>query len=443
MNMYNKKNAYFSRIMAIALPIIISSLISQVQMLIDKIFLGRLDITCMSAVGNASSPIWTSMNTIFTLSVGANILASQAIGAGDDRRARKVLAALYRFNNVLAAFWFLFWLLGSPVVFRLMGVGPDVIDMSISYARIFSPILLITGLSSAMACTLQVNERTRFLVVYGLVRSGLNVVLDYLLIFGRCGLPAMGVSGAALATTLAEFAGVVVALVYVCREKTFRVKPSLKEIAGAEFPVYFQSMKLGVPYAVEDFAWNLGNLFLIVMLNRVSQVAAGIYTIVFSVELLPICVFGGLGQATTTLSGQEAGARNPRGIQRIVGLSMRVCMILSAVILAFFMIFPEPIMGCFTADQSIIAASVGYLMIVGVDLFPKAGNIVIGAGIRGFGDTLWMLKTQLVGTVFVIAGSAVLVLGMGCGMTALFWLIVADEGFRSLLNYWRLRRVAV
>ena len=99
-------------------------------------------------------------------------------------------------------------------------------------------------------------------------------------------------------------------------------------------------------------------------------------------------------------------------------------------------------MRAFTTDKTVIAAAVVYLLIVGIDLFPKAGNIVIGSGIRGYGDTKWMLKTQICGTIFVVAGSAILVLGFKLGMTALFWLVVADETLRCALNYTKLIRIS-
>ncbi len=436
------KEKYWSRILKLALPIMINNVIAQIQMLIDKIFLGRLELTCTSAVGNATSPMWTTMSTIFSLTLGGTILISQAVGANDINRAKSIMASVFKYINVLSVFWFMIWMFGAPIIFRIMKVDVTVIDMSIQYARYYAPVFLITGITSSIGSLLQVSERTRILVVYGIIRSGLNILLDYCFIFGNLGFPRMEVAGAALATTIAEYVGIVFVMLYVIFNKKLIIKPSFNMILSAKWNLFWASVKVGIPAALEDFAWNLGNLFLIVMLNVVSPEAAGVYTIIFSVELLPVAVISALGQATVTLSGQEVGKKNYRGVRTIVKLSAIVCAALDTVILLCFIILPKEIMRAFTTDKTVIAAAVVYLLIVGIDLFPKAGNIVIGSGIRGYGDTKWMLKTQICGTIFVVAGSAILVLGFKMGMMALFWLVVADETLRCALNYSKLIRIS-
>lgn len=438
--MKNKTKSYGIRLLSIALPIIISNLIGQLQMVIDKVFLGRLRLECMSAVGNAIGPVWTTMSTISAMTLGGTILISQAIGADDEKKAKGIMASVLKYNNILAALLFFFWLFCSRLVFTVMGVDEKVIDMSIDYARYIAPIFLVTGISASVTSMLQVCEKTKIIAVSGFVRSGLNIILDYLFIFGKLGLPRMEVGGAALATTIAEYIGAMVIIIYAVRKKDLIVKPDWMSILQAKGSYYLTAIKVGIPAALEEFAWNFGNLFLIVMLNHVSAVAAGIYSIIFSVELIQVVIVNGLGQATVTLSGQETGGGNRRGVRKLVSTSLPWSIALACMMLILFIAFPQTIIGFFTTDQGVIAASKTYLLIVGIDLFPKAANIIIGSGIRGFGDTMWMLKTQIFGTIFVISVSAILVLGLHVGMLGIFWLVVVDETIRSLLNLWKLMK---
>ena len=80
---------YKKRLLQIAVPILLSNLISNIQMLIDRIFLGRLDVLYVSAVGNATAPIWTSMSIVYSLGMGASILISQSVGEGKCRLFRR------------------------------------------------------------------------------------------------------------------------------------------------------------------------------------------------------------------------------------------------------------------------------------------------------------------------------------------------------------------
>lgn len=167
---------YKRRLLQIAVPIMQSNLISNIQMLIDRIFLGRLDVLYVSAVGE-----------------------------GKIDQAKEYAASLNVFHNVIPFVLFLFWTFFSPVVFKLMGVSPTVMDYCVRYTRLFAPIFIVTGIGCSMMTMLQTSNYTKPFVTYGLIRSCLNIVFDYVLIFGKLELPAMGMLGAIVAVLLDEF----------------------------------------------------------------------------------------------------------------------------------------------------------------------------------------------------------------------------------------------
>ncbi len=433
--------SYIKKILAIAIPIMLSNLISQLQMLIDRVFIGRLSLECMSAVGNASTPLWTTMSTMFSLTTGATILVSQAYGAKENDKAKEYLASLFKFNNALGLILFLFWLLCPQIAFNLMGVDESIIGMSIDYAHYFAPIFILTGIGASVSCMLQVCQKTQIMIAYGVSRSLTNIILDYILIFGYFGFPAMGVKGAALATTLAELLGDLIVLIYVLRAKSLELKPSMEQILKSKIRPYFRTVRLGAPTACEDFAWNFGNIYMIAMLNKVSIEATGIYSIVFGVELIAVVLIGSIGTATLTLSGYETGKKNIKGVWDVVKSSIALSWAIGIVNLIVFMVIPTQILGLFTKDASVIAAAPIFLLIVGIDLFPKSGNIIFGSGIRGYGEPSWMLKTQIFGTAFIILFSSILVLVLHMGIVQIFILIVMDETLRCLINFWKLKHI--
>lgn len=436
-----EKKEFRKRLLAISIPLMLNNVISQLQLLIDKIFLGRLDISRMSAVGNATAPLWTTMSVMFSLSVGAAIIASQAVGADNDKKAKDVIASLFKYTNIFAFVLFVIWFFFAKPIFKVMGVSEEIIDMSVNYVKIYSPALLVMGIGNGISILLQMCEKTKIIAFYGFVRSGINIVLDYVLIFGKLGFDRMEVNGAALATLIAEILGGVVILLYVIISREIRLKPTIKEIIRAKFGLYFESVKLGLPTACEDFAWNGGNVYLIAMLNHISMEAAGIYSIIFGVECIPVAIMAALGNATLTIAGQETGKGNEKGIMQVAKISVCWTFILNAIILVFFLLFPEVILSWFTTDKNVILAATVYLAIVGVDLFPKSLNIIIGSGVKGYGDTKWMLGTQIFGTIYIVGMSTFLVLVLHVGMTALFWLVVSDETIRCTINYYRLRSI--
>ena len=93
----NKK--YLPGLLNIAVPIMLSNLISQLQMLIDRIFLGHVNSMYMSALGNVTSPMWATMSFCFSIVTGASILISQGVGAGDTEHIEEYSGAMVKYNN--------------------------------------------------------------------------------------------------------------------------------------------------------------------------------------------------------------------------------------------------------------------------------------------------------------------------------------------------------
>lgn len=433
---------YKNKILRIFIPIMLSNLISQLQMLIDRIFLGRMDVLYMSAVGNATVPVWTTMSFVFALSMGASILISQNVGSGNVEEGKEYAAALVKYHNVLPVLLFLFWTFASPLVFKLMGVGENVIDLCISYTRIYAPVFLIIGLGAAYSVVFQTSNYTKPLVTYGILRSVLNIILDYLLIFGKFGFPRMEIRGAALGTTIAEFVGAIYLLyVTITRKDKFFTSPDWSQIVHAKIGRYLKSVKLGINAAMEDLLWNVGNLILVIILNTIDEKAAGIYTMVFSIETLFVVLIGALGSSTMTVSGEATGARNLSLYRKVVGTSMLWSCILSAAAFIVTCIIPRQVLGIFTTDIEVIEMSVIFVILVQFNLFGKSGNIIIGSGIRGYGDTRWMLITQIAGTVFVIGMASLFVFVLDWGLLGVFLAVIIDENVRAIINSGRFLRI--
>lgn len=435
----NKK--YLPGLLNIAVPIMLSNLISQLQMLIDRIFLGHVNSMYMSALGNVTSPMWTTMSFCFSIVTGASILISQSVGAGDNEHIEEYSGAMVKYNNIIPILLFFFWTFGAEFVFRLMGVSDSLMPMCLDYSRYYAPVFLITGLGGAFSVILQTSNYTKPLVVYGIIRSGVNIFLDWIMIFGRFGLPAMGIKGAAIATTVAEYTGLIFAVIFVVSSKKLKTKPSMKWVIKAHIKPYLLSAKLGVNTALEDFAWNLGNLLLIRILNAINEMAAGIYSIIFSVEVLAVVIIGAIGNGTMTLTGEAKGNNDLNKYKGVCACAYGLCIVVGIITLGVCLAFPQQIISLFTNDKSIIASCGIYLIFISINLFAKSANIVVGNAIRGSGNTIWMLITQLFGTVWVVSVALLFVFVLKLGIAGVFLAVIVDEIVRSFINLGKYLRI--
>ncbi len=114
-----------------------------------------------------------------------------------------------------------FWMIFPKPVFMILGVSDNVMPLCLGYVRWYAPLFLLTGLGGSLGVILQTSNYTKPLVVYGCVRSGLNIFLDWMLIFGNLGMPALGIEGAAIATVIAEYVGAIYISVIFLPVKSF------------------------------------------------------------------------------------------------------------------------------------------------------------------------------------------------------------------------------
>lgn len=439
--MKTKNKEYLKRLLVIAVPIILSNLISQLQMLIDRIFLGRADNLYMSALSNVTAPMWATMSFCFSIVAGASILISQSVGAKDREHIEEYAGAMIKYNNIIPILLFFFWLFLSEPVFRLMGVSENLMPMCLSYARFYAPVFLLTGLGGSLNVILQTSNYTKPMVVYGVLRAGLNIVLDYILIYGKLGLPVLGIKGAAIATAIAEYLGAIFILCVIFTSKKLPTRPSVKGIKSAKLSTYVTTAKLGVNTALEDFAWNIGNLLLIRILNTINEFAAGIYSIIFGVEVLAVVIVGAIGSSTMTLTSEATGKKDLAQYKGVCICAYGLCAIVAVVMIILGIAIPEQIIALFTKDTTVITTSSVYLLIVGINLFSKSANIIIGNGIRGIGDTKWMLFTQLLGTVGIVSVAAFFVFVCKLEIVGVFFAVLVDEAVRALVNLWKYIRI--
>lgn len=434
---------YKKKLLKIFIPIMLSNLISQVQMLIDRIFLGRLDVLYMSAVGNSSAPMWATLSAVFSLSVGASILISQAVGEGNKQKVEEYSSALLKYNNIIPVILFFFWTFLCRQVFLLMGVGENVIEYCVTYSRYFAPSFLVMGFGASFIVILQTSNYTKHLASYAIIRSVVNIILDYCMIFGHFGFPAMGIKGAALATTCAEYTGMIFGAIVFVSSRKITTRPKFSSVISAKIRPFITSVKLGVNTALEDFIWQLGNLGIIRILNSINETAAGIFTLVFSFEIIVVVIIAALGNSTMTCCGEATGAKDQKLFTSVVKTAYFWAACLAVVCVILSLLIPENIIGIFTTDKSIIETSSIFLFLISVNLFGKSGNIIVGNGIRGYGDTRWMFCTQIFGTVFVVLAACLFVYGLKLGMIGVYFAVISDEIVRAIINTVRFKRIRI
>ena len=169
--------------------------------------------------------------------------------------------------------------------------------------------------------------------------------------------------------------------------------------------------------------------------------AAGIYSIIFSVEVLAVVIIGAIGNGTMTLTGEAKGNNDLGKYKGVCVCAYGLCIVVGIITLGVCLAFPQQIISLFTNDKSIIASCGIYLIFISINLFAKSANIVVGNAIRGSGNTIWMLITQLFGTLWVVSVALLFVFVLKLGIAGVFLAVIVDEIVRSFINLGKYLRI--
>lgn len=427
-----------TRILSIALPIMVQSLVQYALVFTDTAFIGHYQEEGLSAISNTIAPYFMLQSFFFALSQGATILIAQNIGAGrPDKSGRYAEVSL--FVHVLVSFlYLLFWQsMGSTVVY-LMGARGVVAELATSYIETMAFNYLFLGVGMTLAAVFEGVGKTYPIMVAAIVRCLLNVVLDWIMIFGNFGFPEMGIRGAALATVISEGVGMAVGLLYFLKLKLLPI--SFKGIFTPSWKFYREVLRVGLPVGLEYSLWTAGQVGIIAMLNRISALAAGHFSVLNLIMEFSVNIYIGIGIAAMNLVGTATGARDPvfarQAAQRAILISQGICVAVAILYISL----PEFIVGVFITDPGSAAGLTPIIWVLALTIFPKALNVVAGSSIRGTGDTRWMFYTQIAGTIMVLAAAAFFLFGLEWGIRGMMFAVLADEGLRAIINYLRFHR---
>lgn len=432
------------KIVAIALPLIIQQLSLQMKMWVDNAMLGHVNPMYFSAIGNVMVPYHVALSVISAICGGTTILIAQSMGAKNEEKAKTYGTHSFVGNSILPILAFLFFFLVPDLLFRFMGVQEPILERSTAYLRIFAFTFLFVGPVTTAISIMQGIGVTKIIMIGGLISNMLNILLNWLLIFGNLGFSEMGLVGAALSATISMGVNGLIITGYLFLSKKIPFKFKILEIMGFRFRIYKEVLALGLPSSLEFALWNVGNLIVLTFLNQLNMMAAGIYTLIFSIEIFPVLLSMGFANAAVTLVGQRIGENKERQAIIVGFKCLGFSLLVAVAIIVVFLTIPEQILGIFTDDSNFIAQTLGYLLIVSFTILPKTINNVIGLSIRGLGDAKWMLYSQIFGTVFVVTVSYLLVFVAGMGLMGVFVTFLIDESIRGIVNslrFWKGREV--
>ncbi|MBP3508705.1 MATE family efflux transporter [Oscillibacter sp.] len=302
-----REPGFYKRLWKLSLPVILQNLITFSLGLIDTFMVSQLGNKEMAAVSSANVPVFLLISIVFGVQSGLGILVSQYWGKGDLRSISRAIGVASIIGTGITAVLAVVFALFPVQVMDLLSNRHDLSLLGAPYLQVIGFSYVFNMLSSIYASAQRSVENSGFgMKVFGF-STVLNTGLNYLLIFGHGGFPAMGVRGAAVATLLARMSEFLICVVCALRSKNIPLDLGCFLRPGMEMMRRF--LKYASPVVLNEAAWGLGNSLLTVILgytdNSVEMLAAN--AVMGNLNRLFLVVCFGLGAATAVMVGKAIG----------------------------------------------------------------------------------------------------------------------------------------
>lgn len=437
-----KLQAGYKRLFSVALPLIITSASFTMLHFCDRMFLSWYSPQALQAVVPAGILSFTLISFFMALCAIANSFVAQYYGAEEYHNcSRAVVQSLF-----MALFSVPFIWLMIPVGIQLLawsGHAPDVFEMEKTYLSIVLLGGLSVPLTAAASSFYGGRGRTRVIMGAHLVGNSTNVLLNWFLIFGHGPFPAMGVTGAAIASLIAGFVAPSILLGLFFSRKNHKVYRT-REMIRFDRKIFLRMLRFGLPSGIH-MVLDIGSFSLFVLLlGRLGEVSFIASNIVLSVNMIAFMPAIGIGQAASVLVGQQMGRRDPVAAQTDAWRAAKVAWLYTLLINVTYLLFPEFYVQAFSrGDVGFVhvfeTARILLLLAAAWGLL-EATNAVLSGALRGAGDTHFVMwfHTVVAWGVFAL-GEALIVLWLDWGVFAAWGWAVVYFAILATGWIWRMR----
>ncbi|MCI8721554.1 MAG: MATE family efflux transporter [Oscillospiraceae bacterium] len=335
----HRESGFYRRLWTLAAPMILQNIITTSLGFADIFMVGLLGNAEMAAATAANVPVFIIQVVIFGFQSGMAVLVSQYWGRGDTDSINRCLGvALYAvtgFSTLLALITFLF----PAQVLRLITPNEELVDLAVRYIQIVGFSYIFNGISSIYAGIQRSTEYPKFgMLLFG-VSMCVNTFLNFVLIFGHFGAPAMGITGAAVATLTSRVVEFVIAAIFALSSRRLPLRWSCILRPGRAIVRSF--LTYSTPVVCNEAMWSIGTSMLTVIMGHManSQDMLAAYALVGNIDKLSTVVCFGLAGSAAVIVGKEIGQGHSR--ERVYEVSwtlLLVSMLVGGAVMALLLV---------------------------------------------------------------------------------------------------------
>ncbi len=429
----------YTATLKIAWPSIVEAILVSLVAAVDTMMVGNLGPEAIAAVGITNQPRFILLAVILSLNVGVTAVVARRKGADDIKGANSCLKQCLILSLISGTLLALVGILFARPLLAFAGANVDIIDTSVTYFR----IILLGMIFNSVCLTINAAQRgignTKISMYTNITANIVNVIFNALLINGLFFFPKLGVTGAAIATSLGNIIALIMAIRSVVKNRGFldittKIPWSFdKQTISSVFNVSSSAM-------VEQVFLRIGFFLYAKMVAALGTTSFATHQICMNILNLSFAVGDGFSIAASSLVGQSLGAKRPDKAMLYASITQRLAIIASTILFFFFIFGRNFLVGLFTKEAEIIQLGSIILIIIAFTTHSQTSQVIISGALRGAGDTKYVARTSFISIAIVRPLLTwLLCFPAGLGLIGAWIAVFIDQNIRLIINMLRFR----
>ena len=418
-------------------PFFIEQILASLMGTINTLILGKFSDTAVAAVGAANQVLGFIYTFYAVICGGASVIISHRLGEGNEKEAKNAGFVSVVFTLVLSMGVSLILFLFGNTIMGFLNLEGETLKMSVDYFRIVSLASVLQGVMSAVSAVLRSYGLTKPAVFTSLLMNALNALFCYVVVLRPFETPLRGVTGVAIANTLARVIALIVIIVQIQKSKA---AISFKGRSASDFKCMGSILKIGIPGGVSNLSYSFSQIVSTSILALVGTVAISAKIYISSIVFYVYVIGYSLGMSSSILMGWMAGAKEYDKAERLNKMLLRITVLLNTSLSIVIFFLHKPLLSLFTKNEEIIAMGASVFLIDIAVEFGRAFNHIEDNSLRGAGDVLVPMLVNMISCWFVsILFSYILGVRLNMGLNGCWIAFMMDECFRGIILFVRFK----
>ena len=390
----------YKRINSFAIPLFLNNITALIIGLCDAVIVGRVSTEAFASVTLIANTINSIVGVLGSVSLALNIIGAKLKGKNDEKQLKENMTFHIVLDLIIGIVSFILIAMFSKIFLKnIYHLTDQILKEGIRYLIIFSLSIIINLLLFTNSAYLKIKEKTKYILIGNLTASIINVVLDYILVFGKFGMPKLGMTGNAIGSVIALLVNLLIYAIVIKKEYLIKINKN------KFIEIFKETKRISWPIMAQEFLES--TLIITIMNSIISSIGllqVSIYNMVNSIIQIVLMVMYAYGQTSLNFISEDLGKNDIENLKRIPKECEFMALVFYMVFGCIFIIYRRYLASLLSNDTILILEVIRYIpMVIVINIFNLI-NTILKYSLQAIGKSKWVFNISLLLNMILFIG---------------------------------------